>query len=169
MVKCLAAVQKTQVQSLGQEDPLEKAMATHSSILAWRILWTEEPGRLQSIGSQRVRHDWSGLACTHVCMHARTQYDCVLLRRRGNQHMDTTEGRQCEDTGEDGYLQATERGLGRNQPLILDFSLHNCGTITFLLFKAPSLNSTPAKQYSDVFIPGPGTSKHMLGKQRWML
>ena len=46
-----------QVRSLGQEDPLEEGTTTHSSILAWRILWTEEPGRLQSIGSQRVRHD----------------------------------------------------------------------------------------------------------------
>ena len=45
------------VQSLGQEDPLEKEMATHSSILAWRIPWTEEPGRLQTMGSQRVKHD----------------------------------------------------------------------------------------------------------------
>ena len=45
------------VESLGQEDPLEKDMATHSSILAWRIPWTEEPGRLQSVGLQRVRHD----------------------------------------------------------------------------------------------------------------
>ena len=48
---------ETQVPSLGQEDPLEKGMATHSSILAWRILWTEEPGGLQSMGSQRVRRD----------------------------------------------------------------------------------------------------------------
>ena len=56
-VKNLPAVQETQVQSLGQEDSLEKEMATHSSILAWRIPWTEEPGRLQSTGSQRVRHD----------------------------------------------------------------------------------------------------------------
>ena len=50
-------MQEMQVQSLGQEDPLEKAMATHSSILAWEIPWTEKPGGLQSIGSQRVRHD----------------------------------------------------------------------------------------------------------------
>ena len=48
---------ETCVQSLGLEDPLEKGMATHSSILAWRILWTEEPGGLQSMGSQRVGHD----------------------------------------------------------------------------------------------------------------
>ena len=55
-----------QVLLLGQEDPLEQGMATHSSILAWRIPWTEEPGGLQSIGSQRVRHDWSNLARTHA-------------------------------------------------------------------------------------------------------
>ena len=53
MVKNLSAVQETWVRSLGGEDPLEKGMATHSSILAWRISWTEEPGGLQSMGSQR--------------------------------------------------------------------------------------------------------------------
>ena len=57
MVKSLSAMQETQVQSLGWEDPLEKEMATHSSILAWKIPWTEEPSRLQSMGSQRVGHD----------------------------------------------------------------------------------------------------------------
>ena len=59
-VKNLPATQETQemsVQSLGQEDPLEEDMATHSSILTWRIPWTEESGGLQSIGSQRVGHD----------------------------------------------------------------------------------------------------------------
>ena len=55
--KNLPAVQETWVQSLGQEDPLEKGMATHSSILAWRIPQTEEPGGLQTLGSHRVRHD----------------------------------------------------------------------------------------------------------------
>ena len=57
MVKNPPAMQETQVQSLGWENPLEKGMAIHSSILAWRIPWTEESGRLQSMGSQRVRHD----------------------------------------------------------------------------------------------------------------
>ena len=57
MVKNLSAMQETWVRSLGWEDPLEKEMATHSSILAWRIPWTEEPGGLQSMGSQRVGHD----------------------------------------------------------------------------------------------------------------
>ena len=56
-VKRLPAMQETWVRSLGQEDPLEKEMPTHSSILAWRIPQTVEPGRLQSMGSQRVRHD----------------------------------------------------------------------------------------------------------------
>ena len=57
MVKNLPAMQETQVQPLGQEDPLEEGMATYSSILAWRIPWTEEPGGLQSMGLQRAGHD----------------------------------------------------------------------------------------------------------------
>ena len=57
MVKNLPAMQETQVQSLGQEDPLEKGIATHSSILAWKTPWTEEPDRLWFMGSQRVGHN----------------------------------------------------------------------------------------------------------------
>ena len=64
MVKSPPAMRETWVQSLGREDPLEKGMATHSSILAWRIPWTEEPGGLQSMGSQRVREDW--VTDTHI-------------------------------------------------------------------------------------------------------
>ena len=56
-VKHLSTMWETRVQSVGWEDPLEKEMAIHSSTLAWKIPWTEEPGRLQSMGSQRVRHD----------------------------------------------------------------------------------------------------------------
>ena len=59
MVKNPPTKQETGVQLLGREDPLEKEMATHSSVLAWRIPWTEEPGRLQFMGLQRVRHDWA--------------------------------------------------------------------------------------------------------------
>ena len=65
MVKSLPARWETQVQSLGQEDPLEEGMATHSSIFAWRIPWTEEPDGLQSIGSQRVRQDCNNVACVY--------------------------------------------------------------------------------------------------------
>ena len=57
MVKRLSTMQETWVQSLGREDPLEKEMAIYSSTIAWKIPWTEEPGRLQSMGSQRVGHD----------------------------------------------------------------------------------------------------------------
>ena len=56
-VKRLFTMQETRVQSLGWEDPLEKEMAIHSSTIAWKIPWTEEPGRLQSVGSQRVGHN----------------------------------------------------------------------------------------------------------------
>ena len=58
MVKNVPAVQETQVRPLGREDPREKEMATHSSTLAWEIPWTQEPGRLQSMGLQRVGHNW---------------------------------------------------------------------------------------------------------------
>ena len=57
LVKNPPVMQETQVRSLGQEDPPEQEMATHSRVLAWRIPWTEEPGGLQSVGSKRVRHD----------------------------------------------------------------------------------------------------------------
>ena len=89
---------------LGWEDPLEEGMATHSSVLAWEILWTEKPGRLQSMGSQRVSHDWSDLAHTHtlfwidlagnlcsLCFKRRTQpaktphYSEISQRRPGIQ------------------------------------------------------------------------------------
>ena len=74
MVKNLPAMQETQVCSLCWEDPLEKGMATDSSILAWRILWTEEPGRLQSMGSRRVEHDQQlTLSQQLVCIYIYTQ------------------------------------------------------------------------------------------------
>ena len=65
-----------QVRSLGPEDPLEEEMATHSGILAWRIPWTEEPGGLQSIGSQRVRDDWNDSAHTNTCVLYRLFSKC---------------------------------------------------------------------------------------------
>ena len=65
MVKTLPAMQETWFWSLDWEDPLEKGTATHSSILAWRIPWTEEPGRLQSMGSQRAGHDWATFTSFH--------------------------------------------------------------------------------------------------------
>ena len=67
-LKHLPAMRKTWVRSLGWEDPLEKEMATHSSIPAWRIPWTEEPGGLQSTGSQRVGHDWATSLTHSLCL-----------------------------------------------------------------------------------------------------
>ena len=74
MAESLPAMQKTWVQSLGQKDPLEKEMATYSSILAWKIPWIEEPGRLQSMGSQRVRHIWEvGVGVPHILLRPMCQ------------------------------------------------------------------------------------------------
>ena len=74
MIKNQASMLETQVQSLDQEDPLEKGLATHSSILAWRIPWTEGPDGLQFLGSQRVRHDWvtSNFTFFHAYIHTHT-------------------------------------------------------------------------------------------------
>ena len=69
-------MQETQVQSLRQEDPLEKGMATHSSILGWKIPWTEESGRLQPMGSQREGDDWNNLTC--IFQGLRIEQDWVL-------------------------------------------------------------------------------------------
>ena len=66
-LKHLPPMWETRVQSLGREDPLEKEMVTHSSILAWKIPWTEEPKGLQSMGSQRVRHDYGSFTFTFSC------------------------------------------------------------------------------------------------------
>ena len=74
IVKNLPAVQETQVWSLGRKDPLEKGMATRSSILTWRIPWTEEPGGLQSMESQRVGHNWA----TNTQETLRENIDCSL-------------------------------------------------------------------------------------------
>ena len=79
-------IQEMQVQSLGWEDPLEEGMSTHSSILAWKIPWTEEPGGLQSMGSQRVAHGWSSLAHlptppltkAFICFHHVMGYTAII-------------------------------------------------------------------------------------------
>ena len=76
MVKCLPPMQETQVQSLGQ-DLLEKEMASHSSTLAWKIPWTEEPCRLQSMGLQRIRHDWA--TSLHFCIDSCTYLVASLV------------------------------------------------------------------------------------------
>ena len=80
-VKHVPTMQETWVRSLGREDPLEKEMAPHSSILAWKIPWTEEPGRLQSMGSQRVGHNWA-TSLSHLKGEASFGWPCSLLTRK---------------------------------------------------------------------------------------
>ena len=86
MVKNLTAVQETWVQSLGWADPLEKGMAIHSSILAWRIPWTEKPGRLQSVRLQRVRQDWALCAKYHYYKFLESLFkkSIIVLKWSGN-------------------------------------------------------------------------------------
>ena len=84
MVNNLPAMQETRVRSLGRENPLEEEMATHSSILAWRIPWTEEPDGLQPMGSQRVWHDWR---TNTVNFYFKLKYNIVLIS--GVQHNDS--------------------------------------------------------------------------------
>ena len=83
MIKNMPAIQDTQVWSLDQEDPLEKEMVTYSSILAWRILWTEDPVRLQSIGLRRVRHNWESNTFTfyHSCFSIVWERHCQSLTK----------------------------------------------------------------------------------------
>ena len=88
MVKNLPAMQKTQDQSLGQEDPLEKNLAIHPSVCAWRIPWIEDPGGLQSMGSQRVRHTY----LTYQNVHTHTYENAYMhthITYVENTHMHT--------------------------------------------------------------------------------
>ena len=89
-VKNLPAMQEPWVRSLGWEDPLEKGMAAHSSILAWRIRWTEEPGGLQSVGSHRVRHDWETdtfTTCTLCWTSCESWWVPSTSHKPGNPHL----------------------------------------------------------------------------------
>ena len=85
MVKRLSTMWETQVRSLGREDPLEKEMAINSSTIAWKIPWTEEPGRLQSMGSQRVGHDratsLSFLSIQYMLEMGMATHSCILAWR----------------------------------------------------------------------------------------
>ena len=93
-VKNPPVIWKTQemwVRSLGQEDPLEEGMATHSSILAWRIPWTGQPGGLQSTGSQRIRHSWSHWTCTHTFINL--SHLCVYNFTKKKRNMGAANGK----------------------------------------------------------------------------
>ena len=110
MVKCLPAMQKTQIQSLGQEDPLEKEMAPHSSTLAWKILWTEEPGRLPSMESQRVGHDWVTSLYLYFTFNGRTVAEAENSNTLGTWCKELTHWKRpwCWE-----WLKARREGNGR--------------------------------------------------------
>ena len=113
-VKRLPTMQEIQVQSLGQEDLLEKEMAIHSSILAWKIPWMEDPGRLQSMGSQRVGHDWADVPT-----------------RRGKLN---TEGGIGEDTEKMAIHKPRREAWNRSFPHGPQKNQHNCFLDLRLLF-----------------------------------
>ena len=109
-------MQEMGVQSLGQEDSLEKEIATHSSILVWEIPWTEEPGGLQSIGSQRVRHDWSDLEHSALCLWVvsyslretwgELHYPCLVVVGRIRIPIGISGGRHLYQLGYCTYIHA---------------------------------------------------------------
>ena len=111
MVKRLPTMWETRVRSLGQEDPLDKEMATHSSILAWKIPWMEEPGRLHSMGSQRVGHDWA----TYIILHP--HHGCI---GEGN---GTPLQYSCLENPMDGEIWwAAVHGVAKSQTRLSDFT-----------------------------------------------
>ena len=116
MVKRLPTMRDTRVQSLGQEDLLQKEMATHSSILAWKIPWMEEPGRLQSVGSQGVRHDW---ATKHSIAHILWKYSeftvlCCFLMLSKDMGSISEWGRSlAEGNGNSLQYSCLENSMGR--------------------------------------------------------
>ena len=121
MVKCLPTVRETRVRSLSREDPLEKEMATHSSILAWKIPWTEKPGGLQSMELQRVGHDLSVYHFTDhlLCVHQQSRLDSIRQIRFRLLSM-VTERPQCvlrnwTQSREAGRMTRIETGKGERQ------------------------------------------------------
>ena len=136
-VKRLPAMQETWVRTLGQEDPLEKAMAPHSSTLAWKIPWTEEPGRLQTMASQRVGHDWatslhvtscnsafSTVLSTHLCA-----YTCHFI--------------QFFDTCKHLTLRYSAQNVGSKYQAVPKISTFGCCSVAQL---CPNLQSWNAAQ-----------------------
>ena len=166
-VKNLPAMQETRVQSVGGEDPLEEGMATQSSILAWRIPCTEEPGGLQSIRSHRVKHDWSDLAHTQGWAKMPTKWGCVSVwvKTTPNQPPGIeleVERLWAEDgsksaSGEDGSRGGSRQGVGEIGELSGNIGVLDPFTQVCLL---------PAERHLRV-VEGPPSPSQVLGDGRW--
>ena len=140
MVKNPPAVQETWVLSLGWEEPLEEDMATHSSILAWRIPWTEEPGGLQSMASERVGHDWVTKPSTaHISLYIDVCV-CVCVRKREREQARENESERRRERERE--REKVPRELDRMNRLLKKVK-NNC-FITFIQFvvSASSFNIT---------------------------
>ena len=144
-VKRLPTMQETQVRSLGQEDPLEKEMATHSSILAWKIPWMEEPGGLQSMVLQRVGHDWA--TSLHFTVLRRAEKTAVEWRMEAETRVARHKPGNVKDCWQ--TLKLWKKACHRSFPgsfteritlLILSSKIsshQNCERIKFSCFKPP--------------------------------
>ena len=130
---------ETRVPSLGQEDPLKKGMATHSSILTWRIPWTAEPGRLHSMALQRVRHDWATF--THSCK-------CITLLKLSRQYQRKPERgtglpflctwsefwKNCYTTRSGGWCSVnTKESVAIKDSLLYELKNTECNCVLLLL------------------------------------
>ena len=144
---------ETQVQSPDQKDPLEKEMATHSSILAWRIPWTEEPDRLQSIGSQRVGHDWGDLGHMHCAKHLFPFCASATTSVRDNFLMLMSWAFQKD---EDFLIKLEKTKLQQSGPQALATAMLHCPTWSLLWQPAwhsgPLLPTTPGPKFGDRLI-----------------
>ena len=155
-VKNLPAVRETRVRMLGWENPLEKGMATHSSILAWRIPGTEEPGGLQSMGSQRVGHDWA--AISHSLIHQTLGAPCCYLTTNQWEESHTLCSPHTENHWEFQGVLNTSHSLSLLGPAISLPLLH---TTTCWL-----LASHCPKHRNLHLVTEPGPQNKMMGKGR---
>ena len=171
MVKNLSAMQETWVRSLGGEDPLGKGMATHSSILAWRIPWTEERGGLQSMGSQRVGHDWGTNTSTSMGLVGPIPEVCQRLKERGSKKGHLFLKAVCMKSQEGGllirksYCYRSQKG-GKWLSDLRKYIIRECSIPRMIYNHKERISWPPGPrtEYPDPFLSCPF---QILGNSRW--